>query len=176
MRRLNYSGKRISNANLQPNMWIPVLKVGRCHHIWSAVRNNVHDSKRAQLKCKLLTGPYIFQANRAAFNSHTVNPCKLCSSAPETRQHFIAECVFFESDRQSYISKLSTNSVLSEIQIQRLQNPEFLTQLTLDDSVLSDLRNFNWDQLGLLELYTREYVFRIHDRRIAALKQYSDNW
>ena len=43
-----------------------VLKVGSCHHIWSTVRNNIHDSKRTQLKCKLLTGTYLFQANRAA--------------------------------------------------------------------------------------------------------------
>ena len=154
-----------------------VLKVGRCHHIWSTVRNNVHDSKRAQLKCKLLTGLYILQAKRAAFNQHTVNPtCKLCSSAPETRQHFKAECVFFESGRELYISKLTTNSVLSVIQIQQLQDPEFLTQLTLAVSVLFDLRDFNLDQLGSLELYTREYIFRIHGRRIAALKRYSDNW
>ena len=33
-----------------------ILKVGTCHHIWSTVRDNIHDSRRAQLKCKLLTG------------------------------------------------------------------------------------------------------------------------
>ena len=33
-----------------------VLKVGSRHHIWSTARNSFHDSKRAQQKCKLLTG------------------------------------------------------------------------------------------------------------------------
>lgn len=40
------------------------LRVGKCHTIWSTVRNNITDSRRAQLKCKLLTGSYILQANR----------------------------------------------------------------------------------------------------------------
>ena len=30
------------------------LKVGRAHHVWSSVRNSVHDSRRAQLKLRLL--------------------------------------------------------------------------------------------------------------------------
>ena len=60
------------------------LKVGQTHHVWSAVSNCLTDSKRAQLKCKLLTGTYILQDNRAAFNQYTVDPtCKLCLAAPE---------------------------------------------------------------------------------------------
>ena len=30
------------------------------HHIWSTVRDNMHDSRRAQIKCKILTGTYIY--------------------------------------------------------------------------------------------------------------------
>lgn len=148
------------------------LKVGSHHHIWSTVRNNVHDSKRAQLKCKLLTGSYILQANRAAFNQYTVNPsCKLCSSAPETRQHFIGECVFFDADRKFYIGKLQLNPALSNVKISQFQDPEFLTQLTLDASALINFENIDKEQLGSLELCTREYIHRIHVRRIRELKR-----
>ena len=76
------------------------LKVGQCHPVWGTVRSNILDNKRAQLKCKLLTGTYILQGNRAAFNQYTVDPtCKLCGEAPETRQHFISECSTFDSER-----------------------------------------------------------------------------
>ena len=34
---------------------IHALKVGKSHHVWSTVRSNIHDSRRAQLKSKLLT-------------------------------------------------------------------------------------------------------------------------
>ena len=54
------------------------LKVGKCHHVWSTVRNSIYDSRRAKLKCRLLTGTYILQGNRAAFNQYQVNPtCRL---------------------------------------------------------------------------------------------------
>ena len=69
------------------------LKVGKSHHVWSTVRDRIHDSRRAQLKSKLLTGTYILQGNRAAFNQYQVkSTCNFCTAAPETRQHFIIEC------------------------------------------------------------------------------------
>ena len=91
-----------------------VLKISSNHNIWSTVRNNIHDSGRAQIKCKLLSGTYILQSNRAAFKQYAVNlTCKLCSTAPETRQQFIGECVFFKTEIKTYIEKLSTSPVLS---------------------------------------------------------------
>lgn len=36
-----------------------ILKVGQSHPVWSTVRCNIMDNKRAQSKCKLLTGTYI---------------------------------------------------------------------------------------------------------------------
>ena len=54
------------------------LKVGQSHPVWSTVRCNIMDNKSARLKCKLLTGTYILQGNRNAFNQHAVDPtCKL---------------------------------------------------------------------------------------------------
>ena len=35
------------------------LKVGKSHHVRSTVRNSINDSRRAQVKSKLLTGTYI---------------------------------------------------------------------------------------------------------------------
>ena len=47
------------------------LKVGKTHSVWSTVRNSIIDNKRAQLKCKVLTGTYTLRGNRAAFNQYT---------------------------------------------------------------------------------------------------------
>ena len=113
-----------------------VLKIGTCHNVWSTVRNNVYDSRRAHLKCGLLSGNYILQANRAAFNQYTVNStCKLCSVLPETRHHFIAECVFLEQDRKPYVEKLIASAILTDEDILQRQAPEFLT----DCSVILDI-------------------------------------
>ena len=53
-----------STKYLNPN----VLNVCSSRHLWSTVRNSIHDSRRAQIKCKLLSGTYILQASREAFN------------------------------------------------------------------------------------------------------------
>ena len=83
------------------------LKVGKCHHFWSTARSSILDSRRVQLKYKLLTGTYILQGNRAAFNQSQVNPtCRFCSVASQTMQHFISECVFLNLERSDYIEKL----------------------------------------------------------------------
>ena len=52
----------------------------------------------------------------------------------------------------------------------QLQDPEFLTQLTLDVSVLPSLKDIADIQLGSLEIFKREFVFNINNQRFAALK------
>ena len=86
-----------STKYLNPSL----LNVGSCHHIWSTVRDNIHGSRRVQIKCKILRGTYILQTNKVTFNQYSVNPtCKLCCRDPETRQHFVGECAFFEAERR----------------------------------------------------------------------------
>ena len=133
-----------------------VLNVGSSHYIWSTVRDNIHDSRRAQIKCKILTGTYILQANRATFNQYSVNlTCKLCCRDPEARQHFVGESAFFETERSVYIYRVTVNEpILLDGHISRLKNPDFLTQLTLGVSRFID--NFDCEELGSFELYTRE--------------------
>ena len=139
--------------------------------MWGTVRSNILDNKRAQLKCKLLTGTYILQGNRAAFNQYTVDPtCKLCGEAPETRQHFIPECLSFDSERQDFVGKLQNNQILLDQVENCLLNPELLTQLVLDASAIARKETSREEILDALELHSREYLYRIHQRRIANLK------
>ncbi|MES9882009.1 MAG: reverse transcriptase family protein, partial [Sedimenticola sp.] len=109
-----------------------ILRVGRPHPIWSTVRDNIHDSRMAQLKCRLLTGTYNLQGNRAVFNQYKVNPvCKLCESEPETRQHFLTGCTAFQPEREDYLRK--TEDIVKPYGID-INNPVTLTKLILDPS------------------------------------------
>ena len=94
------------------------------------------------------------KATKSKTNTGTI---KLCLEAQEARQHFLAECGFLTIERQSYIEKLTTQLVLTDAQIQQLNEPEFLTQLTLDASKVIDIEKLREEQLRSLELYTREY-------------------
>ena len=155
------------------------LKVGQSHPIWFTVRLNTLDNKRAQLKCKILTGTYILQGNRAVFNQYAVDPtCKLCLKSPETRQHFIAECPVFEYERQEFLGKVKTNIDLLNSKNAldgNLQNPETLTQLVLDASAVIETQKRQSEILDKIELHTREYIYKIHQKRIPKLKQISQS-
>ena len=70
----------------------------------------------------------------------------------------MGECAFFEAERSVYIEKLSTSPIVSDDHISRLRNPILLTQLTLgiyDVSRCIDIKNFDNEELGSFELYTR---------------------
>ena len=45
-----------------------VVRVGKVHQIYSSVRDNIHDVRRAKMKARFLTGTYTLQSNRARFN------------------------------------------------------------------------------------------------------------
>ena len=128
------------------------------------------------LKSKLLTETYILQRNRAVFNQFQVNPtCRLCKADPETRQNFISECSFLNNERAAYCEKLLKNPVFQPAYIDRslIKTLEFLTQLTFDASALLDIKNFDNITWGLLEWQTREYIHKIHHKRLAELKKLS---
>ena len=76
----------------------------------------------------------------------------------------------YDSFREPYTRKLLAIDGLGDSLKHQLQDPEFLTQLTLDASALSSLKEIGEIQLGLLEFCTREFVFNIHNRKFAALK------
>ena len=143
------------------------IGVGKCHPILSTVRNNLANSRRAQLKCKLLQG------NRAVFNQYQVDPtCKLCSAAPESPQHFLAECPVFESERDSFKQKMCKNSLLQDY---RFHDPEFFTRLVLYSSAVFDFNATNRSVISQIELHAREYIHEIHKKRVARLNEISTN-
>ena len=82
-------------------------------------------------------------------------------------------CAFFNEERKIYIEKMEASPILSDQYIPSLRNPEFLTQLTLDATVIPGLEECDSEGLGSLEMCTREYIHKIHVRRIVALKRIS---
>ena len=91
-----------------------LVAVGKLHVSWSSVRHKVRDTRRAELKVKVLTGSYILQANRSCLNQYAVDSsCKLWLKEPENREHFIARCDSHEHVRKPYRQKF--NSIFKDI-------------------------------------------------------------
>ena len=112
------------------------VKVEQCHPIWATVRDNVYYSRRAQTKCRLLTGKYTLQSNRAVFSQHLVDPtCKLCNKAPETREHFLVEYQVPSQERKKYLRH--AENITDSLRVDLLC-PHSLTRLILDPITDSD--------------------------------------
>ena len=127
------------------------------HHIWSSVRN-IYDSRRAQIKCRILTGTYILQSNRAVFNQYAVDPmCKICESGPENRQHFLVECQPPQEVRQVFTKlRAATDVNLQEtVVVSRCD----ATQLILDPSVFFE----NKTVIDTIELFSRELISNLRE-------------
>ena len=134
------------------------VKVGESHHIWSSVRNNIYDSRGAQLKCRNLTGAYILQSNRAVFDQYAVDPtCKICKSGPETRQHFLAECQSLQEVRQKVFTKLRAATDVNLLETVVVSGCD-ATQLILDPSVFFE----NKTVIDTIELISRELIPNLH--------------
>ena len=123
---------KISLKYINPNK----VNVGQCHPVWDTVRDNVYDSRRGQTICRLLTGTYTLQSNKAVFNQHAVDPtCKLCRGGPETRQHFLVECQVLRKEREKYLRQIKLITDRHNID---LSCPDTVTRLILDPSVYTE--------------------------------------
>ena len=74
---------------------------------------------------------------------------------------------------KEFLDKLRNNPVLIGKVKDSIQTPELLTQLVLDASTVLNPWDIHAEILDILELQTREYVYKIHQRRIAKLKRIS---
>ena len=84
----------------------------------------------------------------------------------------MAKFDFYYSVRETYmyIRKLLSIPGLPDLQIQQLQDSGFLTQLTLDTTVIPVLKNIDQEQLGSLEIGTREFIFKYIAREMPPLR------
>ena len=153
------------------------LKVGKAHHVYSTIRTNIFDVQRAEKKACLLTGTYILQSNRSNFNQYEVDQmCKMCENGPETRQHFISECLKSKHLRDKFNIKTAklfniNPDILTNMDrhtctqlILDCTHPEVTGNLIIKNAIISDL-----------ELYTRELLQSLHANRVVILKVFESS-
>ena len=170
---LHSNGKKIKSQNPKLKYLNPdCIKVGRVHPHFATVRNNTYDTRRAEVKVRLLTGTYTLQSNRAKFNQFNVSPiCKLCCKHPETREHFLILCESFRDVRSVSMNKIRVLFDYSSGIIDILNNTELNTQLLLDATHpdIEGLLQPTLRQSHLLELYGRELIYNLHVNRTKLL-------
>lgn len=148
------------------------VKVGQVHQIYSTVRDNTLDVRRAEVKARLLTGTYTLQSNRAKFNQFNVSPiCLLCKANPETRAHFLVTCQSLHKYRTVFFNKIKAVFNHSSEIYDILRSPNLCIHLLLDSShpTIDRILQQNAQQTTLIELYSRELIYKLHLERTRLL-------
>jgi hypothetical protein len=138
---------------------------------WRGTEPNMRDVARARVKCKLQSGTYMLQYNRAKFNKQDPDPsCILCRSAVENTSHFIIECPVLQPVRLPFVQKIRA-LVGSQLAFQTHDfSKEELTQLILDSSALPLSRSMNRVTVDSLEKLARTLCFALHAKRTQLLR------
>jgi hypothetical protein len=133
------------------------------HPIWSTVGAKSSETRKAIIKARLLTGTYILQSNKARFNQYILPAtCHLCHGADEDLRHFLLECSCMSKLREEYLVQIdSLVSGFSELCVVDK------IKLILDSKCgLAESCDRNQ-----LELVTRDFVYRLHCKRVWFLNQ-----
>jgi hypothetical protein len=142
------------------------------HLIWRATTTDPRDVRRAAIKAKLLSGSYILQHNRAAFNQTHDTTCPLCNAEVEDVPHFLITCPALSKERDPILAAaLDQVPLVYDQHPHRGWSPSMLSQLILDPThaTVAELLPMHESQLYQLEMETRRLCFNLHRARAVTL-------
>ncbi len=145
------------------------FKIGTAHPAVTSITSNPFDTVRSRVRLKVLTGSYVLQSNRPAFNQSYSRLCALCKTGDETREHFLLTCPALQDDRMEKIREV--DEILTDI----LNTPLMSLPADKQLAVIIDPSNFilqgdtksrvSRPDLASLEAAIRALCFRLHSAR-----------
>jgi hypothetical protein len=141
------------------------------HTVWRSTSWDPRDVRRATYKARILTGAYILQCNRAAFNQTRDTSCPLCKDPEEDIPHFLVQCSALSKERDP-ILKSALNLVPLVYQNHPLTwNNQQIAQLVLDPThpLVAEKIPLDKQTIHCLERETRLLCFVLHRRRAMTL-------
>ena len=144
------------------------------HLLWQATTNTVRDVRRGTIKGRMLTGTYILQSTRAAFNQTKITLCQMCKQEDEDMEHFIFRCPTLSSARDHLLKIL----LMSVPYVYTLHpsidwKHEDLLQLIMDSThpTIVALLPMTTDLKLILEKHSRILCYSLHRARCKALEK-----
>lgn len=142
---------------------INAYKPGVCHPLVTST-GDLREVPRIAVKLKIVTGTYILETTRAAFNQNAVNPiCLVCNGDDETLRHFLLDCPALQSCREPVMHRIIRLCEDSGIDLDSID----ILQLLIDSSKCCDIP----DQLSAdIEKLTRLLCYKLHSERYKKLE------
>ena len=149
MKIISSAGSYSSLKHLNSSSYNP----GKIHPIAVIENPTNRDTTRLAVKLKIVTGTYLLQCNRAAFNHQDNDPtCLMCKSEPETVEHFLLRCTKLEDTRDPLLLEL--NALADE-----------LFNITLRNLTQTEKINFLLDIHSVMGSHPNCAIFDFHTRR-----------
>ena len=147
---------------------------GKPHAIWSSTSHDSRDVRRANNKVRMVTGTYILQSTRSAFNQTKNTTCLLCGDAEEDMVHFIVQCSFLEDERQPLLSNIiQCIPLVYQTHPSQTWPPHLVTQLVLDPThpTIQSMLPLQPSVIDEIERLSRLLCYKIHMKRCKFLGQ-----
>ena len=91
------------------------MKIGKVHNVWPALESTLLDVRRRIIKCRLLTGTHLLQANIHKFSMSVVSAkCRCCGLEDEDIPHMLLYCPSLANQRGQSYSKIKS-MIISQI-------------------------------------------------------------
>jgi hypothetical protein len=144
--------------------------------VWSSCKDSLHETGKASVKVKFMTGTYKLQEHEARYsrnNQYPINPlCMLCNTEPETVVHCLLNCPALHEVRTVFLSALVPTLQLHGVSSLEPTASQ-LVQLVLDplhDS-LPQCITANKGLCMDLEHLSRNFIYSVHVLRGKLLAQ-----
>ena len=130
--------------------------------------------RRASIKCRMTTGTYILQANRARFNKSDVDPtCPLCKEHSENQRHFLLECSALSESRRKYLDNYKSSIIKycsEETWRDLLNDKDVFLQFVLDCTKCKELPTVSDNIIHEFEEISRRLCYALHQHRSNVLR------
>ena len=139
--------------------------IGVVHNVWKSVKNNTRDVMAGEIKARLLTQTYIFQATRAKFSKKPeIAVCCLCSEGEEDLKHFMLECKELDEIRSKHLDKIkSTVNNRKKNAFERIAENGQLLQMIMDcTNTELNMPKVLWPEV---ETISRKMCYEMHLKR-----------
>ena len=121
---------------------LSLTKPQKPHQLWPSRGCPSRVRVAASIRAKLISGSYILQSNRAAFNQNTVDKsCPLCSAPMDDLPHFLLECPATEVKRRPHMTKIQ--GILKKLKIKYPKTREERCHLLLNTGTPHSMYDHN---------------------------------
>ena len=140
---------------------------GKIHPVLRIPSSSVREITRVPVKLKLLTGSYLFQSTRSAFNQNEISPtCLLCGYESEDLPHFIFRCETLDSIRAPILVDIEAEYRLLTGDTFDTHDIDYKLYIILD---CTNILQVELDQLQKLEFQCKRLVYALDASRYKML-------